>query len=140
MSLESLSSLDSQRTIHFIGIGGCGMSGLALVLRTLGYPVSGSDMNESPVLEKLRKAGVAVSIEQNGGNIPQNTQLVVATAAVKETNPEYEAANVRGIPVVKYAKMLGIVMAGQGGCLHCWHPRKNHHYRHGYVCPARTGR
>jgi UDP-N-acetylmuramate--alanine ligase len=114
-SVESLESLDTRRDIHFVGIGGCGMSGIALALRSMGYTVSGSDMSESATLEKLRKAGVSVSVGHNGGNIPPDTQLLVASAAVKPDNPECMAAEVHGIPIVKYARMLGILMRGKTG-------------------------
>lgn len=113
--IETLEDLDSQRAVHFIGIGGCGMSGIALALRSMGYVISGSDMSESATLDKLRGAGVAVHVGHNGGNIPPDTQLLVASAAIKPDNPEYMAAEVRGIPGIKYARMLGILMRSKTG-------------------------
>ncbi|NQU41779.1 UDP-N-acetylmuramate--L-alanine ligase [bacterium] len=112
---ETLDALSKDFPIHFIGIGGCGMSGIALSLRGMGYAITGSDMAESEALGRLREAGIDVAIGHNGGNIPAETQLVVATAAVKPGNPEYMAAEVRGIPIVKYARMLGILMRSKCG-------------------------
>ncbi len=112
---EKLQDLDFQKPIHFIGVGGCGMSGIALSLRNMGYVVSGSDMYESGALERLRAAGVTVSVGHNGGNIAPDTQLTVFSAAVKPDNPEYMAAEVRKIPLIKYARMLGILMASRQG-------------------------
>lgn len=113
--IEKLENLDFNRNIHFIGAGGCGMSGVALGLRDMGYPISGSDMNDGPVLDKLRSAGVMTHIGHNGGNVPADAQLVVISAAVKPENPEYMAAEVRGIPIIKYAKMLGLLMGARKG-------------------------
>ncbi|HPS02584.1 MAG TPA: Mur ligase family protein, partial [Candidatus Sumerlaeota bacterium] len=110
-----LQDLDVQKPIHFIGVGGCGMSGIALSLRKMGYVISGSDMYESATLERLRAAGVTVNVGHNGGNIAPDTQLVVFSAAVKPDNPEYMAAAVRKIELIKYARMLGLLMASHRG-------------------------
>lgn len=91
------------------------MSGIALCLRQMGFPVAGSDMKDSTALECLRQSGARVHIGHNGGNIAADTQLVVASAAVKPENPEYAAAQVRGIPIVKYARMLGMLMQARTG-------------------------
>ncbi|MBN1868445.1 UDP-N-acetylmuramate--L-alanine ligase [Candidatus Sumerlaeota bacterium] len=113
--IERLEELDQNKPIHLIGIGGCGMSGVALTLRSMGYTVSGSDMNDGATLARLRQAGIAVAVGHNGGNIPSGAQLVVASAAIAKHNPEYMAAEVRGIPLVKYARMLGILMRARQG-------------------------
>ncbi len=91
------------------------MCGVALCLRRLGYAVSGSDMNDGAALQRLREAGVTIHIGHNGGNIPAETQLVVASAAVKDDNPEAMAARARDIPRIKYAKMLGLLMNSRRG-------------------------
>ena len=112
---ERIDDLDLRRHIHFIGIGGCGMSGVALCLRQTGYHVSGSDMKDGAALERLRDAGVDIHIGHNGGNIPADTQMVVASAAVKPDNAEYAAAQARDIRVIKYARMLGLLMQARAG-------------------------
>ncbi|HUT24549.1 MAG TPA: UDP-N-acetylmuramate--L-alanine ligase [Sumerlaeia bacterium] len=113
--LQSIEDLDFRRPIHFIGIGGCGMSGVALALRDMGYVVSGSDMKNSVVIERLSDAGAAVAIGHNGGNILAGTQLVVASAAIKPDNAEYMAAQAQKIPIIKYARMLGMLMGRRTG-------------------------
>jgi UDP-N-acetylmuramate--alanine ligase len=85
--------------IHFVGIGGVGMSGLAKILDAGGHEISGSD--RSPCAFPGAKVGHAAA------NLPEGAELVVRTAAVKEGNPEIDEAERRGIPVIKYAEMLG---------------------------------
>ncbi|MDG5748970.1 UDP-N-acetylmuramate--L-alanine ligase [Qipengyuania sp. XHP0207] len=96
-------------TIHFVGIGGIGMSGIAEVMANLGYSVQGSDIKESPVVERLRDRGVTVSI----GHAPENVDgasVVVTSTAVKRTNPEVAYALENRIPVVRRAEMLAELM------------------------------
>ncbi len=96
-------------TIHFVGIGGIGMSGIAEVMSNLGYSVQGSDIKESPVIERLRSRGVTVSI----GHAPENVEgaaVVVTSTAVKRTNPEVAFALENRIPVVRRAEMLAELM------------------------------
>ena len=78
---------DKNKKVHFIGIGGVSMSGLAAVLLTKGYKVSGSDAKESEVLNKLRKSGAEIYIGHNKNNI-KNVDLIVYTAAIPASNPE----------------------------------------------------
>jgi UDP-N-acetylmuramate--alanine ligase len=95
--------------IHFVGIGGIGMSGIAEVMHNLGYQVQGSDMAESYVVEGLRQRGIKVVI----GHAPENVDgvaVVVTSTAVKRTNPEVEAAHANRIPVVRRAEMLAELM------------------------------
>src|SRR3954470_558605 len=87
-------------TIHFIGIGGIGMSGIAEVMHILGYKVQGSDLAESYVVEGLRKAGIDVKIGHREDNIGDSAVVVVSTAIPKD-NPEIVAAYERRIPVVR---------------------------------------
>ena len=97
--------------IHFVGIGGAGMSGLARVLARQGTPVTGSDLRESPTLAALRQeAGIRAEAGHQAANLNGAT-LVVASAAVKRDNPEMAAARERGIPVISRAEMLGRLMA-----------------------------
>ena len=83
------------RTLHFIGIGGAGMSGLALVARELGASVSGSDRVDSPTLERLRAAGVDTAVGHDAVNLPAGAEVVVSTA-IPEDNPELAAALAAG--------------------------------------------
>lgn len=97
--------------IHFVGIGGAGMSGLARVLARQGTAVTGSDLRESPMLAALRReSGIRAEAGHEASNLNGAT-LVVASAAVKKDNPEMAAARERGIPVISRAEMLGRLMA-----------------------------
>jgi len=108
--------------VHFIGIGGAGMSGIAEVLVTLGYQVSGSDQNDSPVTRRLTKMGASVFRGHAAQNIG-NADVVVISSAIKPDNPELVAAHTERVPVVPRAEMLnelmrfkrGIAIAGTHG-------------------------
>lgn len=98
-------------SIHFVGIGGAGMSGLARVLARQGVCVTGSDVRESPTLAALRQeAGIHVEAGHAAENLNGAT-LVVMSAAIKKDNPEVVAAREKGIPVISRAAMLGRLMA-----------------------------
>ncbi len=99
-------------TIHFIGIGGIGMSGIAEVMHQLGYSVQGSDIAESPVVEKLRKSGIPIAIGHSAGNLGDAT-VVVCSSAIDRGNPEIEAAAEQRLPIVKRAEMLAELMRMQ---------------------------
>jgi UDP-N-acetylmuramate--alanine ligase len=96
-------------TIHFVGIGGIGMSGIAEVLHVLGYCVQGSDISESANVLRLRKIGIAVAIGHDAANLG-NAQVVVISTAVPRENPEVVAARAKLIPVVRRAEMLAELM------------------------------
>jgi UDP-N-acetylmuramate--alanine ligase len=104
-----------EKRIHVIGIGGIGTSGIARMLLTGGKTVTGSDQAESPVTRSLDEAGIPVSIPQSARNVPPDVDLVVISAAIKEDNPELVEARRRGIPVQKYAKVLGRLMNERRG-------------------------
>jgi UDP-N-acetylmuramate--alanine ligase len=91
--------------IHFVGIGGVGMSGIAEVLNNLGYRISGSDAKPSEITRRLRAAGVEVFDGHAAANIA-GAQVVVVSSAVSDANPEVAAARRRGVPVVLRAQML----------------------------------
>ena len=96
-------------TIHIVGIGGIGMSGIAEVLHNLGYSVQGSDMSENANVQRLRDLGVTVHV----GHAPEhvhNASVVVISSAVRGTNPEVKEARAMRIPVVKRAEMLAEIM------------------------------
>ncbi|AJY51133.1 UDP-N-acetylmuramate--L-alanine ligase [Halomonas sp. KO116] len=110
------------RRIHFVGIGGAGMCGIAEVLANQGYIVSGSDMKNSSVVERLRQCGVCVAIGHAEANV-ENADVVVVSSAIDETNPEIRWAHEHRVPVVRRAEMLaelmrfrhGIAVAGTHG-------------------------
>jgi UDP-N-acetylmuramate--alanine ligase len=99
-------------TIHFVGIGGIGMSGIAEVMHQLDYKVQGSDLSDGYVVEKLRKAGIPVSIGHSTDNLG-DAAVVVCSSAIKDDNPELEAAAERRLPRVKRAEMLAELMRMQ---------------------------
>ena len=99
-------------TIHFVGIGGIGMSGIAEVMHQLGYKVQGSDIADSYVVDGLRKAGIPVTIGQRTENLG-DAAVVVISSAVSRGNPEVEAAVERRLPIVKRAEMLAELMRMQ---------------------------
>ena len=96
-------------TIHFVGIGGIGMSGIAEVMKNLGYSVQGSDIAEGYVVQGLRDKGIPVAIGHRSDNLGDAAVVVVSTAIVR-SNPEVECALERRIPVVRRAEMLAELM------------------------------
>lgn len=100
--------LNKIKRIHFIGIGGSGMCPLAEILRGEGYELSGSDMNEGETLERIKSYGIPVYMGHREENI-KGAELVVYSAAVKESNPERRAAIEQGIPCIERSVMLGVV-------------------------------
>jgi len=99
-------------TIHFVGIGGIGMSGIAEVMHQLGYKVQGSDAADSYVVEKLRKAGIPVAIGHSPDNLG-DAAVIVCSTAIKENNPEFQIAAERRLPRVRRAEMLAELMRMQ---------------------------
>ncbi len=95
--------------IHFVGIGGIGMSGIAEVLLNLGFQVTGSDLKTTAVTERLSKLGAFISIGHQQGNI-EGADVVVVSSAVKDDNCELQAAHQQGIPVIPRAEMLAELM------------------------------
>lgn len=96
-------------TIHFVGIGGIGMSGIAEVMKNLGYVVQGSDIAEGPSVERLRARGIKVMIGHDADNLG-DAAVVVTSTAVRRSNPEVAAALESRIPVVRRAEMLAELM------------------------------
>ena len=96
-------------TIHFVGIGGIGMSGIAEILHNLGYAVQGSDIAESANVLRLRSLGIDISIGHDGANLKE-AEVIVISSAVKSDNPEVIEARARLIPVVPRAEMLAEIM------------------------------
>ncbi len=96
--------------IHFIGIGGISMSGLAAVLLRQGFPVTGSDSRKSSLTDWLEDLGAVISIPQSASNLTDDIDAVVYTAAIHPDNPEFAAAKDRGIPMLSRAELLGQLM------------------------------
>src|SRR5215218_6225656 len=92
--------------IHLVGIGGIGMSGIAEVLLTLGYTISGSDLSENDTTRRLRDLGAEVSFGHDASHIRPGTSVVVISSAVHEDNPEVQAARMQRVPVIPRAEML----------------------------------
>jgi UDP-N-acetylmuramate--alanine ligase len=101
--------------VHFVGIGGIGMSGLARILNSWGYVVSGSDAAASPLLEELAGEGMEVSIGHVATDAAAAADLVIATAAVRSDNPEIAAVRAAGRPVIKRAQLLGALADARRG-------------------------
>jgi UDP-N-acetylmuramate--alanine ligase len=106
MAADSLTAPFAGRALHFVGIGGAGMSGLALVARELGASVSGSDVAESSYSERLRAAGIEPVIGHDAANVPAGAEVVVSTA-IPGDNPELAAARAAGVPVLHRGDLLG---------------------------------
>lgn len=119
LSPPTLTNIDR---IHFVGIGGTGMCGIAEVLSNLGYQVSGSDIKASPVTERLQLLGIVINIGHQRSNIKQ-VDVVVVSTAIDRKNPEIDEAYLQRIPVIPRAEMLaelmrfrfGIAIAGTHG-------------------------
>lgn len=120
--VQARSGMRRIRCIHFVGIGGSGMCGIAEVLANQGFCVSGSDLRESAVVTHLRECGIRVAIGHHGENV-RDADVVVVSSAVDPTNPEVMTAREHRVPVVRRAEMLaelmrfrhGIAVAGTHG-------------------------
>ena len=125
LSTRALSTAEVGRAfsrVHFVGIGGAGMSGIAEVLCTLGYRVSGSDLAEGATVRRLRELGASVQLGHDAANV-HDTDCVVVSSAIRADNPELLEAKAQRIPIVPRAEMLaelmrfrrGIAVAGTHG-------------------------
>ncbi|MBE7732258.1 UDP-N-acetylmuramate--L-alanine ligase [Devosia faecipullorum] len=95
--------------VHFIGIGGIGMSGIAEILHNQGYEVQGSDASLNPNVQRLRDMGIKVEIDQSGDNLGR-AEVVVVSSAIRKDNPELMAARAKALPIVRRAEMLAEIM------------------------------
>ena len=110
------------KKIHFIGIGGSGMSGIAEVMHNLGFKISGSDSVSSKVTKELKKMGIKISLNHDPKNI-DNVDVIVISSAISKRNKEYKAGLNKNIPIIPRAEMLselmrfkkGIAVAGTHG-------------------------
>ena len=103
-------NFDKPSHVHFIGIGGISMSGLAAILLKEGFVVSGSDSHESELTDRLQAAGARIAYQQAADNITDGIDVVVYTAAIHPSNPEYAAAVAKKIPLLTRAQLLGQMM------------------------------
>ena len=101
--------------MHFVGIGGCGMSGLARIVRAAGAYCTGTDSVGSAVTDALITDNIAVTLRQDAATVPEPCDLLVISAAVPRTHPEVVEAERRGVAVMKYAELLGGMMVGRTG-------------------------
>ncbi len=107
--------LESFDKIHFIGIGGIGMSGLARILLSQGKQVSGSDIKMNPLLEELSANGAKVYPHHDPSHLPAGTEYVVVSTAISEQNPEYIEAQQRNIPIIHRSEVLRYLLANSRG-------------------------
>src|SRR4051812_44435881 len=106
--------LKKETLLHFVGIGGIGMSGIAEVFLNQGYQVCGSDLSESDTTRRLASLGARISIGHDAGNVA-GAHVVVISSAVRPTNPEVIEAKRLRIPVIPRAEMLAELMRGKTG-------------------------
>lgn len=110
-------ALKSGAHVHFMGIGGSGLSAIARVMQEAGYEVSGCDLEESPLFKQLKKKGLRVSVGHDPAHLDAKDKpdALIVSSAVPEDDPEVKAAREKGIPVLKRADILGELMAGRQG-------------------------
>ncbi len=108
--MSNINSLTDKKKIHFIGIGGISMSGLAEIVHYKGYEVTGSDMKSSLTTKHLEDLGLSIYYGHHQDNITEDVDLIVYTAAIHEDNPELQIARERNITTITRSKFLGILM------------------------------
>ncbi len=110
--------MTSLGTLHFVGIGGIGMSAIARILLARGESVTGSDVSDSPILEELRALGATIAVGHDMKNV-NGARAVIVSSAIGSGNPEYRHAQERGIPIVRRGEMLRRIMEGRKGIAIC---------------------
>lgn len=123
VTISKMSELTSQqqalelanKRLHFVGIGGCGMSGLARIVQARGAVCTGSDMTDTDVVQQLIADGIPVVLNQTADSVPADCDMLVISAAIKPQHPEVTEASRRNIPIIKYAQLLGRLMIGHTG-------------------------
>ncbi|HJN41046.1 MAG: UDP-N-acetylmuramate--L-alanine ligase [Anaerolineales bacterium] len=108
-------AVETKEHIHLIGIGGAGLSAIATVLLESGHPVSGSDVEETALTERLKRAGARVYVGHRAENLAA-ADMVLPSSAIPESNPELQAARAQRIKVLKRQELLGMLMADRVGC------------------------
>ncbi len=107
--------ISEKKNIHFIGVGGIGMSALAFILLKRGYKVSGSDLESNNLTEKLTKMGGKIFLGHNAQHLPPDAQAVVYSSSINNANPEIAEALKRNIPILKRAQVLGEILNEKKG-------------------------
>ncbi|MFL2893676.1 MAG: Mur ligase domain-containing protein [Candidatus Pelagibacter sp.] len=102
--------LGKNELIHFVGIGGIGMSGLAMIMRGLGFKIQGSDISHNKNIERLKKKKIKIFYGHSKKNINKST-IIIISSAIKKNNPEYREAKIQNLPVIKRGEMLGHIVA-----------------------------
>lgn len=126
------------RHIHFVGIGGAGMGGVAEVLANEGYQISGSDLAPNPVTQQLMNLGATIYFNHRPENV-RDASVVVVSSAISADNPEIVAAHEARIPVIRRAEMLAELMAFSSWHRHCRNARQNDNHRDGFQHLRRSG-
>ena len=103
-------NIASNEVVHFIGIGGIGMSGLAQIMKNMGFKIQGSDLNRNKNTERLIKMGIKVYIGHNQKNLNKAT-LVVTSSAIKKNNKELKSAKINKLPIFTRGDMLANIVA-----------------------------
>ena len=103
-------NLGKTELIHFIGIGGIGMSGLAIIMNGLGFRVKGSDISNNKNIERLKEKKISIFLKHNKKNIKKST-VVVISSAIKKNNPELKEAKKLGLPIYTRGEMLGHIVS-----------------------------
>lgn len=106
----NISDIKQQKKVHFIGLGGIGMSALAFILRKWNVAVQGSDLRENYLTQKIRDAGITYFVGHDEKNLTDDVSLVVETSIIKSNNPEILKAQSRNIPILTRAQLLAIIM------------------------------
>ena len=106
----NISDIKQQKKVHFIGLGGIGMSALAFILRKWNVAVQGSDLKENYLTPKIREAGATYFVGHDEKNLTDDVSLVVETSIIKNNNPEILKAQNRNIPILTRAQLLAIIM------------------------------
>ena len=115
MSFVNLKNRYSSGKIHFIGIGGIGMSAIALILHKIGCQIQGSDLSQNNNTKTLDALGIKCFVGHKEENITDDVVLVIETSIVKTTNPEFVKAKSRNIPIIRRADMLAEIMSEKQG-------------------------
>ncbi len=103
------------RNVHFIGIGGSGMSGIATILLQQGYRVSGSDLKQGEAASRLKSMGAQIFLGHDGAHVGRDTDLVIVSTAINDDNPELITARARNLEVIKRGEMLARLMTNKTG-------------------------
>ena len=101
--------LENIDRVHFVGIGGIGISAIARMILQEGKEVSGSDVSDSQIIKELKKSKAKIKIGHKSSNLPDKTDLVVYTTAIDKNNPEFKKAKKLKIPIISYPEMLGLI-------------------------------